>query len=149
MRARYRVVLPIDGDAGGEVEFLATGFTRWFAPGRWAVLYLRETDDGWIMPSGLGESVWPTVDGSWAACNEFHHEEPVEFAGDLVFARTDGMSPYGVRERFPAEDFEVVGRRVHCLRGENLPALVERLDAEWEEARAEGFGVLDPHATRP
>lgn len=149
VRARYRVVLPLEGADGEEYEFFATGWTDYYAPGRWALLYLRETDDGWIMPSGLGAAVWPTVDGGWAACDEYHHKEPVEFADDLVFARTDGLSPYGVKEQFPAEDFEVVGNRVHCLRGENLPALVDRLESELDEGRESGFGELDLQATRP
>lgn len=149
VRARYRVVMPIDGVVEEEVEFVATGWTKFYAPGRWAVLYLRETRDGWIMPAGLGAAVWPTADGSWAACGEYDRTEPVEFAGDVVFARTDALSPHGVAQRFPKEDFEVVGQRVYCLRGETLPTLVTRLDRELQKARESGFGELDLHATRP
>ena len=149
VRARYRVVMPIEGVDEVEYEFLATGWTESWAPGRWAVLYLRQTEDGWIMPGGLGEAVWPTVDGGWGACNPYEHEEPVEFAGDLAFGRTDGMSAHGIRERFPAADFEVVGERVYCIRGETLPTVVQRLDGELDEARESGFGRIEPHATRP
>lgn len=150
--ARYRVRLSIEGDAGGMVDFLATGWTMPYAESRHALLVLVRTPDGLLLPTGMGASVYPTVDGDWASCDDHDDSEPLAFADDLVFGRTDGMSAYGIADRYPASDYAVVGDEAFCLRGRRLPALMEDLDAELELLRENGFSALaepEPQAAKP
>lgn len=141
-RARYRVRTPVEGDAGDSVEFLATGWTSHYANSRHALLYLVATPEGWVLPPGLAIEVYPTTDGSWASCDEDGGNGPVEFAGDLPFGRTDGMSPYGIAQRYPAKDYVVVGKEAFCIRGRRLPALLKTLDYEREQLRRQGYAGL-------
>lgn len=141
-RARYRVRTPVEGDAGDHVEFLATGWTSHYANARHALLYLVRTPEGWMLPPGLAIEVYPTTDGSWASCDEDSGSGPVEFAGDLPFGRTDGMSTYGIAQRYPASDYVVVGKEAFCIRGRRMPALLKDLDYELEELRRQGYAGL-------
>ena len=144
--ARYRVRMSIEGDAGEFVEFRATAWTD-FAESRNAMLVLVRTPDGLLLPTGMGASVYPTADGDWASCDDHDDSEPLEFAGDLVFGRTDGMSAYGIAERFPRSDYVVLGKEAFCIRGRRVPALMDELDAELELLRVNGFaGLAEPEA---
>lgn len=150
--ARYRVRTRVEGDGGEEVEFLATGWTSHYADSRHALLYLVRTPEGWVLPPGLAFEVFPTTDGSWASCDDDSGSEPLEFAGDLPFGRTDGMSPYGITQRYPASDFVVVGKEAFCIRGRRMPALLKALDDELAELRGQGYAGLpepEPQAAKP
>lgn len=145
--ARYRVRLSIEGDASGIVELLATDWTSLYAESRNALLVLIRTPDGLLLPTGMGASVYPTTDGDWASCDDHEDSEPLAFAGDPVFGRTDGMSAYGIAERYPDSDYAVVGKEAFCTRGRRVPALMEELDAELELLRINGFAALaEPEA---
>lgn len=151
-RARYRVLLVIDGEAGEETEFLATGWTTDYAESRHALLYVLESSDGAFLLPGVATPVHPTRDGEWATCDNYRGSQPVAFPGDIVFGRTDGMSPHGIAQRYPASDYKVVGKEAFCLRGRRLPALVEELDRELDRLRDAGYPYLPPkedQAARP
>lgn len=129
--ATYRVVLAIDGEPAAIVEFLAAGWTSHFDSSHHALLYVLASPTGYVLAPELGVSVYPTRDGGWASCDPGPVSEAVEFADDIVFGRTDGLSPYGIAARYPSTDYAVVGQDVHCLRGHHLPALIETLDQEF------------------
>jgi|CXWL01.1.fsa_nt_gi hypothetical protein len=151
-RARYRVRLAIDGKLPETVEFLATGWTEHYANSRHALLYVLESLDGTLLPGGLAVSVYPTVDGDWASCDAEDHNELLEFSANLVFGRTDGMSPSGISAKYPASDFAIIGQEATCIRGRRLPALIKALDLELDELRDQDFPHLPPatsHATKP
>jgi hypothetical protein len=144
--ARYRVRLSIEGDAGEFVDFRTTSWTD-FAESRNALLVLIRTPDGLLLPTGMGASVYPTTDGDWASCDDHKDSESLAFAGDLVFGRTDGMSAYGITDRFPASDYAVLGKEAFCIRGRRVPALMEDLDAELDLLRLNGYsGLAEPEA---
>ena len=143
-RARYRVLQVIDGEAGEEVEFLATGWTTDFAESRHALLYVLESPDGALLPPGVASPVYPTRDGGWATCDNYRGSQPVAFPGGIVFGRTNGMSPHGIAQRYPALDYRVVGQKAFCLRGRRLPVLIEELDRELDRLRDAGYPYLPP-----
>lgn len=132
-RAHYRVRDALDSGLGERVDFAASGWTSHYAHERWALVELVEIDGQLELPGGLAIAVYPTADGGWASCDDDRGSEPVEFAGDLVFGRTDGMSAYGIAQRFPPERYTVVGNEAFCIRGRRLPALLEELDREHAE----------------
>jgi len=143
-RSRYRVVQTIDGEAREAVDFLASADTSHYAESHHALLYILESPDGVLLPSGLAVSVYPTVDGEWASCDADAGSETVEFAGGTVFGRTDGMSPHGIAQRYPASDYLIIGAEAFCIRGRRLPVLREDLDRDLEQLRGAGF----PHLPR-
>lgn len=143
-RARYRVRLAIDGELPDTVEFLASGWTEHYADSRHALLYVLESIDETLLPSGLAVSVYPTVDGDWASCDADDGSELLEFSGDLVFGRTDGMSSHGISKRYPESDYAVIGQVATCIRGRRVPALIEQLDRDLDELRDQDFPHLPP-----
>ncbi|MCB1600966.1 MAG: hypothetical protein KDI66_13205 [Xanthomonadales bacterium] len=140
--ARYRVLKTIKGETGDTVDFIASGWTSFYAESRHALLYVLVSPDGALLPPGLAVSVYPTVDGDWASCDNDDGSELVEFADNLVFGRTDGMSAHGIAERFPSSDYAIIGDEAFCIRGRRLPALAQDLERGIGNLRDEGFPNL-------
>jgi len=141
-RVRYRVLQTIESELPETVEFLATGWTSHYAESRHALLYALDSPDGVVLPPGLAVSVFRGADGDWASCDDDIGSELLAFEHNLVFGRTDGMSPHGIAERFPASDYVVIGNEAFCIRGRRLPALAKDLDSEIGELRNQGYQYL-------
>lgn len=141
-RARYRVLESIEGEPVEAFDFFASGWTSYYAESRHALLYVLESPDGALLPPGLAVSIYPTVNGDWASCDDEIGSEALEFADDLVFGRTDGMSPHGIAQRYPPSDYVIVGNEVFCIRGRRLPALIDELDSDVDDLRDQGFPNL-------
>jgi len=151
-RARYRVLEPIPDDGVGTVEFLAPGWSDYYAHSRHALIFVLVSPEGALHPPGLAVSVYPTTDGDWASCDDDTGSEPLEFAGDLVFGRTNGMSPHGVAQRYPSSDYAIVGEEVFCIRGRRLSALQQALQRELDRDYRQGFRAFPspaPQAASP
>ena len=127
-RARYRVLESPFAETGSEVEFLSSGWNDYYAHTRAALIYMYDSADGMIHPPGIAVSVYPTADGDWASCDAEDNAEPIEFAGNPVFAWTSGMSPYGIAETYPSADFAIIEGKVYCIRGRRLQTLIHDLD---------------------
>lgn len=151
-RARYRVLKQIPDDGVATMEFLAPGWSDYYAESRHALIFVLVSPEGALHPPGLAVPVYPTTDGDWASCDDDTGSEPLEFAGDLVFGRTDGMSPHGIAQRYPSSDYAVVGQEAFCIRGRRLPALVQVLQRELDRDYRQGFRAfpaLAPQAASP
>ncbi len=143
-RARYRVRLAIEGKPAEIVEFLASGWTEHYATSRFALLYVLDSIEGPLLPTGLAIPVYPTIDGDWASCDNDPGSELLQFDTALIFGRTDGMSSFGISQRYPDADYAITGQSVYCLRGRRLPALIKSIDSDLDNLREEGFPHLPP-----
>ena len=101
-----------------------------------------DSPDGVFLLSGKAASVYRTSDRDWASCEAYLDAETVEFAGDPVFGRTNGMSTYGIAQRFPPTDYVVIGDKAYCIRGRRLQTLVADFDRDVQQMRASGFPFL-------